>query len=126
MVNHLHMTMQSHINAMSKLGFTCNSNYYRRSSKNSALLNFWHPIATFRQGSSDLYALYGEHARLRGWMWKLLSKYSAKREHNLFAPNFLEDYYTVSKRWFDLVQDPKFGLLSNPDFTIATIYNIVL
>ena len=39
---------------------------YRRSSKNSAPLIFQHPIAFFRQGSSDLYALYGVHARARG------------------------------------------------------------
>ena len=39
---------------------------YRRSSKNSAPLIFQHPIASFRQGSSDLYALYGVYARARG------------------------------------------------------------
>ena len=36
---------------------------YHRSSKNSAPQ---HPIASFRQGSSDLYALYGVHAHARG------------------------------------------------------------
>ena len=39
---------------------------YRRSSKNWAPLIFRHPIASFRQGSSDLYALYGVHARAHG------------------------------------------------------------
>ena len=39
---------------------------YRRSSKNWAPLIFRHPIASFRQGSSNLYALYGVHARARG------------------------------------------------------------
>ena len=39
---------------------------YCRSSKNSAPLIFWHPITSFRQGSSNLYALYGVHARARG------------------------------------------------------------
>ena len=39
---------------------------YSRSSKNSAPLIFRHPIASFRQGSSDLYALYRVYARVRG------------------------------------------------------------
>ena len=39
---------------------------YRRSSKNSAPLIFRHSIASFQQGSSDLYALYGVHVRTRG------------------------------------------------------------
>ena len=39
---------------------------YHRSSKNLAPLIFRHPITSFRQGSSDLYALYGVHARARG------------------------------------------------------------
>ena len=39
---------------------------YRSSSKNSAPLIFWHPIACFWRGSSDLYASYGVLARAHG------------------------------------------------------------
>ena len=56
---------------------------YHRSSKNSAPLIFRYPNAMFRQGSSDLYALYGVHAR--AWLDVEishfdLSKYLAKHK----------------------------------------------
>ena len=63
--------------------------YVKKIPKKSAPLIFQHPIATVRQGSSDLYALYAVHACASGWMWKfLLNIRQSANIINLFVPKF--------------------------------------